>query len=67
VLPRLAEAIRRVAARHDRVAVAEPSFEARGGDLTHVLDPQFDPHPNDAGHRVIADAFASAIDAVRDQ
>ena len=57
----------RLAARHDRVAVAgpAPAFEGRGGELTHVLDPVFDPHPNDAGHRAIADAVAAALDSVR--
>jgi lysophospholipase L1-like esterase len=65
VLPRLAEVIRRVAASAERVYVAEPAadFERRGGELTHILDARPDPHPNDAGHRVIADAFEEGLDA----
>lgn len=67
VLPRYAEILRSVAARYSRTAVAEPApaFEGRGGALTHVLDPAFDPHPNDAGHRAIANAFAAALEGVR--
>jgi lysophospholipase L1-like esterase len=66
VLPHLGELMREIAARYERVAVAEPSFDGRGGELTHVLDERFDPHPNDAGHRVIADAMESALDAIGD-
>lgn len=67
VLPRFGDMLRRVGARYARTAVAEaaPAFEGRGGALTHVLDPAFDPHPNDAGHRAIADAFAAALDEAR--
>jgi len=67
VLPELAAVIRSVAARYDGVAVADaaPAFEGRGGELTHVLDQAFDPHPNDAGHRVIADVFSAALEEVR--
>ena len=63
VLPRLDEVIGRVARRyeHTALAAAAPAFEGEGGSLTHVLDPQFDPHPNDAGHRAIADAFEAAL------
>jgi len=66
VLPMLNEVIRHVAAGYERVAVAEPgpAFDGNGDDLTHVLDEQFDPHPNDAGHRAIADAFAQALQTV---
>ncbi len=68
VLPRLDAAIRAVAAddggRHG-VAEAAPAFEGRGGELTHVLDPASDPHPDDAGHRAIADAFEAALDGLR--
>ena len=64
VLPRLAEAMRGIADEYGRVAVAEPSFEGRGGELTHVLDEPFDPHPNDAGHRIIADAVVEALATV---
>lgn len=60
VLPRLGERMREVAGRHDRVGVAAPAFDGRGGELTHVLDAVFDPHPNDAGHRIIADAVIEA-------
>jgi lysophospholipase L1-like esterase len=67
VLPRLDEVIARVAARyqHTSVAAAAPAFAGRGGTLTHVLDPAFDPHPNDAGHRLIADAFLAALRRVK--
>ena len=63
VLPRLDAVIRSVASKYPHTAVADPSaaFAGRGGQLTHVLDTPFDPHPNDAGHRVIADAFISAL------
>lgn len=65
VLPRLGASIRAVAARHERVFVAEAeaAFEGHGGALTHLFDAQPDPHPNDAGHRAIADAFLEAIAA----
>ena len=53
-----------VAGRHN-VLVANPraAFEGRGGDLSHVLQPgpDLDFHPNDAGHRIIADAFLVAL------
>jgi lysophospholipase L1-like esterase len=64
VLPRLAERIRSVASAHDNVAVADPApaFEDRSADLTHVLDPTFDPHPNDTGHSIIADAVLAALE-----
>ncbi|MBI5283538.1 MAG: SGNH/GDSL hydrolase family protein [Chloroflexi bacterium] len=67
VLPRLDDVIARVAARyqHTAVAAAAPAFAGRGGTLTHVLDPAFDPHPNDAGHRLIADAFLAALKRVK--
>ncbi len=67
VLPRLDEVIARVAAKYQHIAVAlgAPAFEGRGGELTHVLDPVFDPHPNDAGHRLLADAFEEALRRVR--
>jgi lysophospholipase L1-like esterase len=63
VLPRLDDVIKAVGASfaHTGVADAAPAFEGRGGELTHVLDPAFDPHPNDAGHRLIADAFVQAL------
>jgi lysophospholipase L1-like esterase len=51
-----------VAARYD-VLVADPraAFVGKGGELTHLLDPTPDPHPNDAGHRAIADAFLEVL------
>ena len=64
VLPRLGQRLGEIAARYDRVAVALPSFDGRGGKLTHVLDAVFDPHPNDAGHRIIADAVLEAVATV---
>ncbi len=67
VLPRLDEVIARVAARyqHTAVAAAAAAFAGNGPELTHVLDPQFDPHPNDAGHRAIAAAFEAALQRVK--
>jgi lysophospholipase L1-like esterase len=67
VLPELGRVIRDVASRYDHVAVADASgaFEGRGGELTHILDDAFDPHPNDAGHRAIADALAEALEEAR--
>ncbi len=67
VLPRLDEVIARVAARdrHAAAADAAPAFEGKGATLTHVLDPRFDPHPTDAGHRLIADAFEQALKRVK--
>ena len=58
----LNEVIIRVAGRHD-VLVADPrlSFAGLGGSLTHTLDPTPDFHPNDAGHRAIADAFLEVL------
>jgi hypothetical protein len=63
VLPRLDDVIRTVATKYQHTAVADPSaaFEGHGRELTHVLDTPFDPHPNDAGHRVIADAFIDVL------
>jgi lysophospholipase L1-like esterase len=63
VLPLLDDIVRRVASRYPHTAVADaaPAFEGKGKTLTHVLDPQFDPHPTDAGHRLIAEAFEAAI------
>jgi lysophospholipase L1-like esterase len=67
VLPRFNDLLRRIAERYPHTAVADPypSFEGRGGELTHVLDPQFDPHPNDAGHAIIADAVEEAAREAR--
>jgi lysophospholipase L1-like esterase len=67
VLPRLDEAIGGVAARYKHTSIARTAavFEGEGSRLTHVLDPRFDPHPNDAGHRLIADAFVAALKDVR--
>jgi lysophospholipase L1-like esterase len=66
VLPRLDVVIRAVAASfpHAGVADAAPAFEGRGPELTHTLDRVFDPHPTDAGHRLIADAFVAALAAI---
>ncbi|MDP3767495.1 MAG: GDSL-type esterase/lipase family protein [Dehalococcoidia bacterium] len=54
----LNEVIAQVAAEHE-VLLADPraDFVGRGPDLTGLLDPEPDAHPNDAGYRVIADAF----------
>jgi lysophospholipase L1-like esterase len=63
VLPRLDDVIRAIASKYPHTLVADPSaaFQGQGGELTHVLDTPFDPHPNDAGHRVIADAFIAVL------
>lgn len=68
VLPELTDAMEIVASGYDGVGVATPSFEtqAAGTPLTHVLDEPFDPHPNDAGHAIIADAIESALDAIEE-
>lgn len=67
VLPRLDQAIADVVARYDHTATAitAPDFDGQGAKLTHVLDPNFDPHPTDAGHRLIADAFIAALNRVK--
>jgi len=58
----LDEVIDRVAARHDvLVADPRPSFEGKSLELTHIADPSPDFHPNDAGHRLIADAFLKVL------
>jgi lysophospholipase L1-like esterase len=61
-LGRLNEVVRAVARRYD-VPVAELSgaFDGRADELTHVAETPVDPHPNDAGHRVIAEAFVEAM------
>ena len=50
-------------ARRNGVLIADPraGFEGRGGELGHLLEPTPDAHPNDDGHRVIADAFLEAL------
>lgn len=67
VLPRLNDVIEEVAAEYEHVGVAHPApaFEDNGDTLTGVLAAQFDPHPNDAGHRIIADAILDALRDVR--
>ena len=51
------------AAGRNGVLIADPraGFDGRGGDLGHLLDPEPDAHPNDDGHRLIADAFLAAL------
>ena len=51
-----------VAKRHN-VLVADPraAFQDRGNELTLLLDAEPDFHPNDAGHRVIADAVLEVL------
>lgn len=58
----LNEVIARVTERYD-VVLADPRapFVGGGPDLTHLLDPTPDAHPNDAGHRAIAEAFLKAV------
>ncbi len=66
VLPQLVDAMQTVASKYDRIAVATPSFHEQSRDLmlTHVLDEPFDPHPNDAGHAIIADAIEAALEQI---
>ena len=50
-------------ARRYNVLVADPgaAFQDRGNELTNLLNREPDFHPNDAGHRVIADAFLRVL------
>jgi lysophospholipase L1-like esterase len=59
---KLDDVIARAAAAND-VLIADPrgAFESKGGELTHTLDPTPDFHPNDAGHRAIAEAFLEVL------
>jgi lysophospholipase L1-like esterase len=59
---RLNEVIAEVCKRHG-VVVADPraAFDGRGDEYTGTLDSPPDNHPNDAGYRVIADAFSEAL------
>lgn len=67
VLPELSELIGSVASQYEQTAVADaaPAFEGSGDELTGVNDPHFDPHPNDAGHRAIAEAFQEALERLQ--
>jgi lysophospholipase L1-like esterase len=66
VLPLLTDTMQTVASKYERVSVATPAFRGQQRrPLTHVLDTPFDPHPNDAGHRIIADAMLEALNGVR--
>jgi len=59
---KLDDVIARAAAANDvRIADPRAAFEGKGGELTHTLDPTPDFHPNDAGHRAIADAFLEVL------
>ena len=51
-----------VAKRH-RALIADPrdAFVAEGLYLTHMSEPTPDAHPNDEGHRAIADAFLEVL------
>lgn len=66
VLPQLVDAMQSAASKYARVTVATPSFseQSRSKALTHVLDEPFDPHPNDAGHAIIADAIEAALEEI---
>jgi lysophospholipase L1-like esterase len=66
VLPQLVDRLQTEASKYERVEVASVSFDGRGDELTHVNDEPFDPHPNDAGHAVIADAMLAALAEIED-
>lgn len=62
-LGRLNEVIRECAGRHGAlVAELETAFDGWANELTHVMETPMDPHPNDAGHRLIADAIVEALE-----
>jgi lysophospholipase L1-like esterase len=67
VLPQLERVVGGVVNSHlaGNIAVATPSFDGQGDTLTHVLDDPSDPHPNDAGHEVIAAAVLEAFDQAK--
>ena len=58
----LNEVIARVTERYD-IVLADPRapFVGGGRELTRLLDATPDAHPNDAGHRAIAEAFLEAV------
>ena len=58
----LNDVIAETARRHDAV-LADPraAFRGRGDELSHLLDPTPDAHPNDAGYEAIAAAFLQAL------
>ncbi len=58
----LNDVIEDVTARNG-VILADPRgpFAGNGRELTHLLDPTPDPHPNDSGHRAIARAFLDSV------
>lgn len=56
----LNDVIAGVAGRHD-ILLADPRAPFARGGISHVLDPTPDPHPNDDGHRAIAEAFLEAL------
>jgi lysophospholipase L1-like esterase len=62
VLPRLANVLGGVANSYPNwdIVDATPSFDGRGSELTHLMDEPADPHPNDAGHAVIAESVIEA-------
>jgi lysophospholipase L1-like esterase len=62
-LGRLNEVIRACAGRHAAlVAELETAFDGWANELTHVMETPMDPHPNDAGHRLIAEAVVEALE-----
>jgi lysophospholipase L1-like esterase len=63
VLPQFGRVVEGVAGSHlsGNIAAALPSFDGKGDTLTHVLDEPSDPHPNDAGHEVIAAAILESF------
>ncbi len=61
-LSRMDGVIRDLAQQHGLLLV-DPwdAFQGKSLQYTHVGDAKFDPHPNDAGHQVLADAFLPVL------
>jgi lysophospholipase L1-like esterase len=63
---KLDQVIAELASKHHVLtADSRPAFAGQGGRLTHVFDAKSDYHPNDAGYRVIAEAFLKVLGVSR--
>ena len=69
VLLMLTDTLQDVAGKYEGVSVATPSFaeQSINNALTHVREDPFDPHPNDAGHRIISDAIDAGLERIEQQ